>query len=388
MDDTGSYARDLLSGIAKHQRECRHPWSLHIVRRRRFALPPACLRSWNGHGIIARVDTLEVENELRQTGLPVVNVSGALKQPFFPTFLQEPMLAAQLALQCFTERGFRNYAFIGDAMQDWSLERGRCFEGLLTDRGSTCSPLLLHPDESNADRAVSIIRQWLKHQPKPLAVWVGDDAMGVQVLSACLQQGVRVPEDVAVLGVDNDTSLTELTTPPLSSIVLNGEGVGYSAAKTLEKWMQGEAPRTGSVITLPPLGIAFRRSTDVMAVTDPHVALALKIIQQEACHGLRVADLIERVPLARRQLECRFKAALNRTLLGEIWRVQCHHARELLETTDIPMMEVAERCGYEYPEHFSKVFKKVVGCSPGKHRSCRTIGPRRRIELTRNSSSE
>ncbi|MEY4483830.1 MAG: Xylose operon regulatory protein [Verrucomicrobiota bacterium] len=387
IDDTGSYARDLLSGIAKHQRECRVPWSLHIVRRRRFEAPPPCLRSWDGHGIIARVDSPEVERELRETGLPVVNVSGSLKQSIFPTFVQEPMLAARLALQCFEERGFRNFAYVGDSMQEWSLERARHFESILIERGNGCARLLLHPDDSGADRAVRIIRQWLGSQPRPLAVWVGDDAMGVQVLNACLQDNVKVPEEVAVLSVDNDTSFTELTTPPLSSVILNGEGAGYLAAKTLEEWMRGKPPQPGYRVTLPPLGIAFRRSTDVMAVDDPHVALALKIIQQEACMGLRVAELVGRVPLARRRLECKFRTALNRTLLEEIWRVQCHLARELLETTDLPMMEVAERCGYEHVEHFGKVFKKVMGCSPGKYRNGGNLSVRREIIIRRNPSS-
>lgn len=383
MDDNGSYARDLLTGIARHQRESHAPWSLHIVRRRRFEKPPPCLTSWDGHGIIARIDSLEVESELRKTGLPVVNVSGSLKESVFPTFVQEPMLAARLALQCFEERGFRHFAYVGDSMQEWSLERARYFESILIDRGRGCARLLLHPDDSGADRAVHIIRQWLRSQPRPLAVWVGDDAMGIQVLSACLQEKIRVPEEVAVLGVDNDTSLTELTTPPLSSVILNGEGAGYLAARTLEEWMRGKPPQPGYRVTLPPLGIAFRRSTDVTAVDDPHVALALKIIQKEACQGLRVSELVEKVPLARRQLERRFRNTVNRTLLAEIWRVQCHHARELFETTNFPIDEVAVRCGYTHTEHFSKVFKKVLGYSPGKHRLQRNSALRGQTQLAR-----
>ncbi len=131
--------------------------------------------------------------------------------------------------------------------------------------------------------------------------------MGLQVLNACLVSNIRVPEDVAVLGVDNDASIAELASPPLSSIILNGEGAGYRAAQLLDRWMGGEPAVTGKIYQLAPAGVAWRRSTDVFAVEDPYVAKALRMIQQEACAGLRVAEVVGRVPLARRQLEMRFK---------------------------------------------------------------------------------
>jgi LacI family transcriptional regulator len=368
IDDAGSYSRDLLMGIGRYQRESKKPWALYIIHRRRFEMPPPSLRAWRGQGIIARVDTLEVEAELRSLGLPVVNISGALKEPFFPTLSQDPLLAAHLALKCFDDRGFRHHAFVGDSLQQWSLERWEEFKRLLGARGEKCGNLLLNPGESGAGRAVQIIGQWLKTQPRPLGIWAGDDGMGLQVLNACLIGNIRVPEDVAVLGVDNDVSIAELASPPLSSIILNGEGAGYRAAQLLDRWMAGEAAATGKIFQLAPAGVAWRRSTDVFAVEDPHVAKALRMIQQEACGGLRVAEVVGRVPLARRQLEMRFKAAVHRTLLAEIWRVQCRRAQELLETTDLPMVDVAEQCGYEHLEHFSKVFKKVVGHPPGEHR--------------------
>lgn len=368
IDDSGSYSRDLLMGIGRYQRESRNPWALYIIHRRRFEMPPPTLRNWRGQGIIARIDTLQVEAELRSLDVPVVNVSGALKEPYFPTLTQDPLLAAHLALKCFDDRGFRHHAFVGDSLQQWSLERWEEFRRLLGARGESCGHLLLNPAESGAGSAVQIIGKWLKTQPRPLGVWAGDDGMGLQVLNACLIGNIRVPEDVAVLGVDNDVSIAELAPPPLSSLILNGEGAGYRAAQLLDRWMAGEAPVLGKVHQLAPAGVAWRRSTDVFAVDNPHVAKALKIIQQEACDGLRVAEVVRRVPLARRQLEMRFKSAVHRTLLAEIWRVQCRHAQELLETTDLPMVEVAEQCGYEHLEHFSKVFKKVVGHPPGEHR--------------------
>ncbi|WP_157211149.1 xylose operon transcription regulator XylR [Verrucomicrobium spinosum] len=368
VDDTGAYSRDLLMGIGRYQRENKKPWALHVIRRRRFELPPPCLQEWRGQGVIARVDTPEVERSLKALRLPVVNVSGALKKPFFPTLTQDPLLAAHLALKCFDDRSFRHHAFVGDSLQQWSLERYEQFRHLLEARGGVCGSLLLSPEASEADRAPEVIGRWLNSQPRPLGIWAGDDRVGLQVLNACLHSNIRVPEDVAVLGVDNDISLTDLAPPPLSSIILNAEGAGYRAAQTLDLWMAGEVPPMGTIQQLAPVGVAWRRSTDVFAVDDPHVASALKIIQREACDGVRVAEVVGRVPIARRQLEMRFKDVVHRTLLAEIWRVQCRRAKELLETTNLPLLDVAEQCGYRHLEHFSKVFKKVVGHPPGEHR--------------------
>jgi LacI family transcriptional regulator len=368
IDDSGCYGRDLLAGIGRYQRESKRPWTLYIVRRQRFELPPPWLKEWGGQGIIAGVDSPEVEGELQKLNLPVVNVSGSLREPLFPTLAQDSLLAAHLALRCFDGRGFRHHAFVGNSVQQWSLDRQRNFVSLLTERGASCGSLLLSHEESKAGRVTSIISRWLQSQPQPLAIWASDDALGLQVLNACLIENFRVPEDVAVLGVDNDVSIAELASPPLSSIILNGERAGYTAAQTLDQWMTGEVPAMGRIHEFAPMGVAWRRSTDVLAVEDPHVALALKIIHREACKGVSVAEVVGRVPVARRLLEMKFKATVRRTLLAEIWRVQCRLAQELLETTALPLFEVAERCGYEYPEHFSKVFKKVMGCPPGEYR--------------------
>ncbi len=273
-----------------------------------------------------------------------------------------------MALKCFEDRGFRHHAFVGESQQQWSLERCRHLSDLLGLRGKELSRLLIHPDDFAAEGISKLILNWLVKQPRPLAVWAGDDEMGINVINACLREGIRVPEDVAVLGVDNDISVVEICTPPLSSVILDGEGAGYKAAQTLDSWMAGHQPPSGIISALPPRGIAFRRSTDVCAVEDPHVGRALRIIQKEACRGLRVSDLVDRVPISRRQLEVRFKGLLNRTLLDEIWRVQCEHACLHLEQSDLSMIEIAERCGYEHLEHFSKVFKKVMGHPPGRHR--------------------
>ncbi len=168
--------------------------------------------------------------------------------------------------------------------------------------------------------------------------------------------------------MDDDDMLCEAATPPISSIASNAEEIDYRAAERLHRLMNGQPDDEPHVVNMPSRSVTLRRSTDLHAVDDPHVAQALRIIEQEACAGLRVVDLVAQVPVARRLLERRFKVALGRTLLQEIWRVQCRQAAELMETTKLPMLDIAERCGYEHLEHFSAVFKKVMSLPPGAYR--------------------
>jgi LacI family transcriptional regulator len=370
VDEEGSYSRAVLRGIVRHQNELPFPWSLMLVKRLRFEVPSFCLNSWagQGSGIIARVDSREVESALQTCGLPVVNLSGALEKPAFPTFIQDAGQAARLALDVFCDRGFRHFAFVGFEGMRWSVERARCFKSLLEQRGLPSAELTFSITDLRADRIGARLTTWLRHLPQPLALWASDDELALHVVNACLRAGIRVPEQVAVLGMDDDEMLCEAATPPISSITSNGEEIGYRAAQRLHRLMNGQPDDEPHVVSVPSRSVKLRRSTDLHAVDDPHVAKALRIIEQEACSGLRVVDLIAQVPVARRLLERRFKAALGRTLLQEIWRVQCRQAAELMESTKLPMLDIAERCGYEHPEHFSAVFKKVMGLPPGAYR--------------------
>ncbi len=370
VDEAGVYAREVLRGIARHQRELPLPWSLHVVQRRPLELPPLCLKTWGrqGHGVIARVDSPEVETALAASGLPVVSVSGALESPKFPTFMQDACQAARMAANFFRERGFQHFAFVGLEFMRWSVERGQWFQDHLGSHDLTCASLAFTQEEMRADRIRQSIAVWLRKLPQPLALWACNDEMALHVVSACLREGIEVPEQVAVLGMDDDAILCEASTPPLSSLANSGEKAGYRAARRLHRLMSGLPDDETHVVSLPPRGIVQRGSTDVHAVDDPHVALALQIIESEACSGIKVADVAARVPAARRVLERRFRALMQRSLLQEIWRVQCTHAMRLLETSKLPMIDVAERCGYEHVEHFSTVFKKTTGLSPGAYR--------------------
>jgi LacI family transcriptional regulator len=178
---------------------------------------------------------------------------------------------------------------------------------------------------------------------------------------------MSVPEQVAILGVDNDDLICRLCTPPLSSVMPNAEAVGFRAAETLAKLMDGQQD-VQPVSLLPPIGIATRQSTDVVAINDRAVADALQYIRLHACEGLTVDEVVGANKVSRSTLERQVRKFLRRTPQEEIRRVQVNRAQELLMTTKLSLEKIAPMCGFEHPEYLHVVFKRVTGQTPGEFR--------------------
>jgi LacI family transcriptional regulator len=212
------------------------------------------------------------------------------------------------------------------------------------------------------------VANWIKRLPKPVGVMACNDIRGQQVLNACRAVGVTVPDELAVLGVDNDDVLCELSDPPLSSIVPNSERIGYEAAALLDRMMSGTRV-DAEPIYVEPAGVVTRRSTEVLAIDDRHIANAVRYIREHACEGIDVSDVLGAVPLSRSALERRFSGALGRSPKEEILRVRLSRARQLLSETKFSMSLIAEKIGLEHPEYFNVIFKKKIGVTPGQFRA-------------------
>jgi LacI family transcriptional regulator len=216
--------------------------------------------------------------------------------------------------------------------------------------------------------------RWLRRLPKPLGLLACYDIRGQQVLEACYGAGLKVPEDVAVLGVHNDVLLCKLCDPPLSSVIPDATRAGALAAALLSEMMAGKKIPI-KVHEIAPLGVATRQSTDIVAVADQRVAEAVRYIRREACTGINVADILRAVPMARTALERRFREVLGCTPRQLIERVKLERVRALLSETESTISEVAERTGYIHPEYLSVAFKRATGETPRewrmKHRPSR-----------------
>ncbi len=275
-----------------------------------------------------------------------------------------------LAAEHLLERGFRHFAACGFTGHAWSRQRLEGFRQALGVAGPNCAVYEspwggrhAHPWELEQSR----IGDWLRDRPRPLGVFACNDSRGQHVLDACQRIGLSVPEEVAVLGVDDDVLLCELCDPPLSSVVPNPERVGYEAAALLDRLMAGAKPRRLHEC-IEPLGVATRQSTDVLAIDDPHIALAVRYIRENACRGVTVHEVLRHVPLSRTILERRFRKYLGRSPQAEIRAVQLKRVKQLLAETDLPLERIAELAGYEHPEYLSVVFKRETGQTPGQYR--------------------
>ena len=194
------------------------------------------------------------------------------------------------------------------------------------------------------------------------------DIRGREILDACREAAIAVPYEVAVVGVDNDDLICELSYPPLSSVIPDTQRTGYEAAALLDRMMAGDDIRAGAHL-IPPLGIATRQSSDVLAVDDEDVANALRYIQDHATEGIQVEDVLKHVPVSRRVLEQRFRQLIGRTPHQEIVRIQVDRVKRLLHGTDLTLEAIAHRCGFRHTEYMTVVFKRVTSVTPGKFRS-------------------
>ena len=210
--------------------------------------------------------------------------------------------------------------------------------------------------------------RWLADLPKPVGLMACNDDRGREVLAACRQAKLRVPEEVAVVGVDNDELLCELSDPPLSSVALGAERAGFEAAALLDQLMAGRSKEPQRLVA-SALGVVARRSTDLSLHEDPEVAAAVKYIRDNAGRPIRVYDVVAGLGDARRTLEIRFQQALGRSIHAEIQRVRLERARRLLLETDLPLSKIAQASGFSSPSYLAAVFHRHLGVTPVKYRA-------------------
>lgn len=367
VETSNAYARGMLAGIEDFI-STHGPWSVYLGEHGRGDQPLSWLARWRGDGIIARVENENIARALVATRLPVVNLSFAPLIPGAPTFTTDNVGIADLAVTHFMERGFQHFAYCGRREFVWSIDRGAAFERRLGALGKTCAHFPQPSDTgADSDGETDRIAAWLLTLPRPLAVFACYDQRGQQVLDACRRAGFAVPDEVAVLGVDDDELLCALSPPPLSSVTLNARRSGWLAARALDLLMRGKTV-PAEVCYVSPLGVATRQSTDTMAVGDAQIARAIRFIREHACRGTSVADVLRACPMSRRALEQRMKAIIGRTPHAEILRVQISRAKQLLAGTSLALPEVAEKCGFRHAEYLSVAFKREAGVAPSDYR--------------------
>jgi LacI family transcriptional regulator len=287
----------------------------------------------------------------------------------FSEISSDPVEVSRLAAEHLLERRFTNYAYVGSDDRGWSGRRAKAFQELIRGRGFEphIYPTPKRLQDRNWEREQELMARWIGNLPMPIGLFACDDDRGREVLEACKLAGANVPEDVAVVGVDNDEVFCELADPPLSSIALNAETAGYRAAALLDAMMRGRV-RKRQQIVVEALGVVRRRSTDIMAIHDEDVASALQFIRRQQGRDVSVDRVAEEVAMSRRSLEKRFRDTIGRTILEEIQLTRLERAKRLLLETTYHISKVSEIAGFGSTGYFIQFFQKHVGKTPRKFR--------------------
>lgn len=364
-----SPGRDILSGIVRYLRE-HESWALYHEPRSLAEGLPTWLRTWKGDGIIVRAQNREIANAVKATGLPVVDVLGVVPEARLPLVHVDNLLIARMAAEHLLERGFHHFGFFGIKNENWSEQRRDGFRHHLMQSAKPVIVLEVpRPTRTSTpwEQQQDALAQWLVSLPKPIGIMTASDQLGPHLLEACRRAGINVPDDVGVVSVDNDETLCEVCNPSLSSVNAGHQVVGYQAAALLDHLMKGgAAPSEPSYIQ--PQGIVVRRSSDVLATEDRQVSVALRIIRDHACTGITAAAVIAQIPVSRSVLQRRFRMETGHSIQEEIINTRLKRAMDLLAKTDLPLIDVADRSGFNHQEYLGAVLKAHFGKTPAEYR--------------------
>jgi LacI family transcriptional regulator len=367
-DSSFGYNRKVLHGLSLYCRT--HQWSLEPWTPGAATLPS--IRG-SADGFVIGPHALEGEFD-RFLDRPAVTVSAHRADPPVPQVCSDDLAIGRLVADHLFDQGLRNLAFVGDPFGGWwSARRHAGFRDRARELGLTCLSFGADPPApGHAPPATTGARDraclaWLRKLPQPLGLMGCSDGSARHAIDLCRHLDLRVPEDVAVVGVDNDDVYIELTDPPLSSVALQTNRVGYAAGALLARLLAGQAPPPRPVI-VPPGELIVRRSSDTLVIGDPVVARALQLIRKNLSEQAGVKQLLAQVPVSRSSLDARFRKALGRTMAEEIRRSRLGQAKHLLATSDLPMPEVARGAGFSCARQLSETFHHETGLTPTAYR--------------------
>jgi LacI family transcriptional regulator len=373
IDPGSPYDRRIVRGVAEYVHRAGLDWSLYVEEDLAERLPD--LNAWGGHGILANLDDHRIAAAVTSLGIPVVGFGGGYgfyeENQHLPYVCTDNRAIAQMGANYLLNLGFRRFAFCNEPptkFNGWAKERETAFVETIRQAGLPCEVFDggVRP-ASHWRQSQLALQEWLLQMPTPVGLMACQDGRARHVLQACRTVGLRVPDDVAILGVDNDDLMCELTRPPLSSIEQGALRVGFEAASMLEKLILGQE-LSRRQISIPPKQVVTRQSTDVVAVADPDVAEALEYIREHACRPLHVNDVLELARMSRSTLESRFRESIGRTIHAEIRRIQIETAQRLLITTNLPIKEIVQRVGISSVQYFTSVIRNATGQTPGEIR--------------------
>lgn len=366
IETSRQFGREMLRGVMRHQAE-NVSWEVDFEPLGYQELLPSWFSRWRGDGILARVHDRRMLRAIQGKGIPFVDLRGSYALRSVPQLSIDNRAIVQMAIEHLRGLGLTRFGYVGvrrgqdPRLDDREDEFCRQVEHLRLPFHLFKSRRGLINNQLADERGE--IANWLRGLPKPLGILAYNDYRGRQVIDACRRSEISVPDEAAIVGVDNDEFLCHLSRPTLTSIQLTTVEAGYEAARRLERMMSGR--RTdGSVISLRPIKVAIRQSTDHLAFEDGAVRAAVRFLRDHACGRISVSDVLHAASVSRRSLEMKFLKLIGRTINEEITRIRLDRAKQYLRETRLTTEQIAAKVGVGGAAHFSSLFKKHVGETP------------------------
>lgn len=333
-------------------------------------------------GAFVSIQTVAKAKELLQTNIPIIAVSTMQNIPDLPFISTDSRQVAHMAAEYLLKKKFANFAFFGLTQAKWSCDRQEHFCDYLVKRGykvgSFREKQIPVTNDSVSftklwintvlDTGQENLITWLKQLPKPVAILADCDIFACYLINAAQEANINIPDEVAVLGVNNDEVICNICNPPLSSIALNFKKAGYNAAKLLDKIISGREKMQGQCIEIQPTHVETRGSTDVFAIDDPDIVRAMRYIKQNSDKPLQVNEIASHVYMSKRSLQLKFHKIIGKSIHEEIIQAHFDIAKTLLVETNLPIDEVAVRSGFHYTSNMRRAFKQIAGILPQKYR--------------------
>lgn len=368
IETSREYGRGLLRGIYRYN-SLHRQWQ--IEQQAPFYVAGGPVAETQLGRFASRVDGIIMRDRqgslgLLKKGVPLIFASYLHKEiPDTYRIVADDLAIATLAADHLLNRGFRHFAFVGYDTMYWSRRRKDGFAKAVGAAGFGCEVFVQSrgPGRRLWRWEQKALAEWLAALPKPTGLLACNDDRARQVVDACLTAGLSVPEEIAIVGADNDEFVCNLSNPPISSVALNVEEAGFEAARLLDDLMRGGRPQPRDIIPAT-LGVVTRRSTEVTAIQDPTVAEAVRFIRANGRKPLQVSDVVEAAAVSRRGLYDRFRRALGCSVHEYIKKARVAEIERLLLDTETPVSEIAELLGFPSADHIASYFRSVRGVNP------------------------
>ncbi|HFQ6994633.1 TPA: substrate-binding domain-containing protein [Klebsiella pneumoniae] len=371
----GRYGRSIIEGICEYMKSTRLQWDFLLEED--FRSSPASLLEWKGDGIIADYDDPTLKSLLEKVAMPVVGIGGTYQMDH-PAIRSVPYVASdnaalmKLAYQHLIDMGlprFACYSIQSTIMNPWAVERAQAFRRLVEADGFEAEIYEGVPTHALVWQDIlENLRNWLQTLEKPIGIIAVTDSRARQVLQACSLAGYAVPEEVAIIGIDDDPLLRGLSRIPLSSVAQGTHQMGRIAAEMLHYQLMGIAPREKHVIVRPE-GVNAQVSTLHSPVMDPYIRRARHYIRQFGSHGIKAAQVAEHVGCSRATLDMHFMQTLGNTLHDELLKFRLERSKSLLRLTHLSYYDVAVQSGFTSLQYMYAVYRREIGCTPLEYRT-------------------